>query len=141
MPDCSGYGFGLEINMCVDGEVGAGNYAQVTFSINETLNTNFHTDSITRSWDGSRTVFDVTSEMSSYGGYGSANCTTKAARITIIPDANTNTGTLLIEFELDGCGAAPSSYSPQVVENCGGIGPYIISEMTTYTLDQPACVV
>jgi hypothetical protein len=138
MPDCSGYGFGINITVCVNGQVGDGNSATVSFVISETLNSNFSSTTINRGWNGSRTVYDVSSELSSQG-YSAANCTTKKARITIIPDANKITGKLLIEFELDGCGPASQSYDPQVMENCGGTGPFIISEMTTYTLDQVAC--
>ena len=139
MPDCSGYGFGLDITLCVNGQVGHGQSASITFVINETSRSNFSTSSINRFWDGSRTVYDVTSSFSLYG-YSSSNCTTKKARITIIPDANKITGKLLIEFELDGCGPASQSYYPQVMENCGGSGPFIISEMATYSLDQSVCV-
>ena len=138
MPDCTGYGFGVDITLCVNGPVGNGNRADLTITLNNTVRDNFTETPVVRfNWDGRR--LEVPLSLSS--GFNTADCTTREAKLTIIPDSGVNTGTLLLEFTLDDCSAAGGPSLPQVFENCGGAGPHVISEMSTYTLDQDATCV
>lgn len=135
MPDCSGYGFGVDISLCVNGPVGGGSNATLFITMTNTFRSNFDSSTINRNWDGSRTKFIFSGDELDFYGFNSVNCTTKEFALTIIPDAKANTGKLLLEFTLEGCSAAGFD-KPQVFENCGGAGPFVISEMSTYVLDQ-----
>ena len=142
MPDCSGYGFGVEITLCVDGPVGDGNEANLTILFSNAAGisapSTFDFDPIMTTWDGSVLEVDLTDKIDN--GFAFANCATKLAKLTIIPDNGPTQGQLLIEITLSDCGAAPNNFSyPQVLENCGNAGPHIISAMSTYNVDQDAC--
>ena len=143
MPDCSGYGFGQGISLCVNGAVGNGSIADlfITFSSTTSESPIGAGELMEPNWNGKQIEIDITDNMVFHHGFAVADCTIISAKLTIIPDGGTNTGTLLIEFTFDQCVASTEDYHAQIFENCGGAGPHVISEMATYTLDQAApCV-
>ena len=142
MPDCSGYGFGVDIRLCVNDAVGNGKSANLLVAF---LDTTAGESPITAGgvevlgWNGNRLELDITPHIVSHHGFAVADCNVKSAKLTVTPDGGSNTGTLLIEFTFDQCVASTEDFHPQIFENCGGAGPHVISEMGTYVLDQAAC--
>lgn len=137
MTDCTGYGFGNQINLCLKGAVGNGNTADLDIQIDNTGRSNFDdSQTVTVSdWDGNKVVVDLTSILGFYG-FNDSLCTVNA-RLTITPDTSTS-GTMLLEFKLTNC---VSGGSPNAYVECGGAGPHIISEMSTFDFSGSACII
>jgi hypothetical protein len=141
MADCSGYGFGATIQLCVSGPVGNGNKANLQISFDNTGNFNFDESEVitVSNWDGKEVVADITPALVTFSaGYSSSNCTV-TAQVTVTPTKD-NMGTILVEFMFTDCGPTAQTYNAEVFENCGGVGPHTISEMSTFTLDGLACM-
>lgn len=139
MADCSGYGIGVKFQLCVDGPVGNGKKANLIIYIDNAGRYSFdeNTPIEVSNWDGSALKLDVTA-LVRYG-FDDANCSEMVATLSVIPDGGSDGGKLLLEFALNNCDEATNSYDPQVFENCGGPGPHLISEMSTFKLDGIAC--
>lgn len=138
MADCSGYGIGTRFTLCVDGPVGNGNKANLTIYITNAGRYQFFTGSpvLVNNWDGSRLKVNLDSLVAD--GLDNANCD-MTTTLEVIPTGGTNGGTLVLEFLMSNCAAATSSSGPQVFENCGGAGPHVISEMSTFSLESVGC--
>ncbi|GHA18752.1 hypothetical protein GCM10008090_30450 [Arenicella chitinivorans] len=138
MADCSGYGIGVRFFLCVDGAVGNGKKANLTISISNQGRYSYDTSSpiTVPNWDGSALSVNL-DNLLTYG-FSNANCDIKTT-LKIKPDGGSNSGTLLLEHVLTNCGPATTSYYPQVFENCGGVGPHVISEMSTFSLEFVGC--
>lgn len=139
MADCSGYGIGARFTLCVDGPVGNGNKANLTIYVSNAGMNQFNTGTpiVVNNWDGSRVKVNLDSLVA--GGFDNANCD-MTTTLEVIPKGGTNGGTLKLEFLLTNCGPGGSG-DPQVFENCGGAGPHVISEMSTFSLEVVGCIV
>ncbi len=135
MADCSGYGIGTRFTLCVDGPVGNGKRANLTILIDDAGRYQFNTDTpiVVSNWDGSALKINLDSKLSD--GLNLADCDV-TANLKVTPKGGTNGGTLLLEFVMSNC--LNSGY-PQIFENCGGAGPHVISEMSTFSLESAAC--
>lgn len=141
MADCSGYGIATEILMCVNGPVGNGNRADLLITISNTSGDDFKEELLTvEDWDGTSVTVDISSDLNDFDGFTTANCDLQSATLSVLPDGGGNSGKLIMKFVLANCGEAAESGLPQVFENCGGAGPHVISEISTFTLDTPFCV-
>ncbi|MCP3951992.1 MAG: hypothetical protein GY697_07205 [Desulfobacterales bacterium] len=139
MTDCTGYGFSSQMNLCLRGPVGKGHKANLDIKTGNASGWEFNGDTITvPDWDGRKVEVDLTSALTGSGLSG-AICDVEA-RLTITPDSkNTYSGTMLLEFIFTNC-VDDNSNDPNVYEECGGAGPHIVSEMSTFTLDGIACI-
>lgn len=146
MSDCTGYGVRTLIDLCVSGPVGDNNTATLQIRISDVgggQTFNGGAIVLVPDWDGRRRKVDVTGTLNLAEDYSfpGANCDLTAF-LTIIPSGQGASGTLLLEFVFANCAPNANGVSrngPDVFNLCGGAGPHIVSEMSTFTLSEGSC--
>ena len=163
MSNCTGYPFGLNVDLCTEGAVGNGNTANLLIRVSSFGGFIDGTTTI-MAWDGTELMVDLLADNNftindfspdySDAGFYSDRCDTLGAVLTIIPDpGDVNTGMVMLEFTIGNCdGAEPTTTQglgtqtttttppPRmyVDDRCGSMGPHTISEMIPFTLDPNA---
>jgi hypothetical protein len=132
--DVCGYdGFGLGIEICVDGPVGNGKKARLEVWTNSSELASQQMIGAVNNWDGSAVNFPNWAE---YGTAASCEIVSSNLRVRQ-SNKNDNEVTVTVMVELDDCNYNGSD-SPYA--RCGGEGPHILETTTTVTMsNSPVC--